>query len=144
MYSQKKTLTCHRFLHCFLFYKYIIYENKINEWHWSNMTNSYRHGAYFFIACQQFTDNRHVQKKCKTASFHWERRYQTSQTCHFLFKFLYQARRRSGHVYVICVRGVSILPVFVIFQFDFWNCSGIVHFISVIITTNLTEITVCR
>jgi hypothetical protein len=27
----KKILTFHRFLHCFLFYKYIIYVNKINE-----------------------------------------------------------------------------------------------------------------
>ena len=29
-----------------------------------NMTNSYRHGAYFFIACQQFT---HM---CKNARSH--------------------------------------------------------------------------
>jgi len=35
-----------------------------------NMTNSYRHGAYFFIMSAVYS---HVQK-CKISSYHWKRR----------------------------------------------------------------------
>jgi len=41
-----------------------------------------------------------------------------------LYSILYQARKVSGHLYVL---GVSVLPISMIFSIGLWNCFDIIY-----------------
>ncbi len=71
-----------------------------------NMTNSYRHGAYFFLF--HVSSLLTCAKNARTLHFTERRCLGVSNWLNLplFFKFLYQARRKSDHVHV-CQRGIN-------------------------------------